>query len=66
MREVIGETGAVLEFETEIEGIYVNGIDMLRWNEAGRTTRFKVMLRPLKAIQLVQRLMGELLHELTG
>lgn len=66
VREVIGETDAVLEFETEIEGIYVNGIDMLRWNEAGQLTEFKVMLRPLKAIQLVQRLMGELLHELTG
>ncbi len=55
------ERSAVLEFATEIEGIAVNGVDIISWNEAGRITHFKVMIRPLKAINLVHRMMGELL-----
>jgi len=55
------ERSAVLEFATEIEGITVNGVDIITWNEAGKITHFKVMIRPLKAINLVHRLMGELL-----
>ena len=54
------ETGAVLEFETEIEGIKLNGVDIMTFNEEGtRIVRFKVMVRPLKAINLLHRLMGE-------
>lgn len=55
------ERSAVLEFACEIEGIAVNGVDIISWNEAGKINRFKVMIRPLKAINLVHRLMGELL-----
>jgi hypothetical protein len=55
------ERSAVLEFVTEIEGIAVNGVDIISWNEAGKINHFKVMIRPLKAINLVHRLMGELL-----
>ncbi|MEW5683599.1 MAG: nuclear transport factor 2 family protein [Pseudomonadota bacterium] len=50
---------AVLEFATEIDGITINGVDLIWWNEAGLITRFKVMIRPLKAINLLHRLMGE-------
>lgn len=50
---------AVLEFETIVEGITVNGVDMIHWNDAGQIIRFKVMVRPLKAINLLHRLMGE-------
>jgi hypothetical protein len=50
---------AVLEFETVIDGIRVNGVDMIRWNAEGRIVHFKVMLRPLKAIQLVHQLMAQ-------
>lgn len=50
---------AVLEFETEIEGITINGIDMIHWNDAGQIDHFKVMVRPLKAINLLHRLMAE-------
>ena len=53
------ENGAVLEFENEIEGIRVNGVDMITFDGDGRITRFKVMVRPLKAINLLHRLMGE-------
>lgn len=61
VRELVGADGAVLEFETEIDGILVNGVDMITWNGAGQITDFKVMLRPLKAINLVHQKMGELL-----
>ena len=54
------ESGAVLEFQTEIEGVAINGVDILTFNDAGdRITHFKVMIRPLKAINLLHRLMGE-------
>lgn len=52
---------AILEFENTVRDIRVNGIDMIRWDDAGRIVHFKVMVRPLKAIQLVHQMMGELL-----
>lgn len=52
--------GAVLEFETEIEGLKVNGVDIITFTDDGeQILHFKVMIRPLKAINLVHRLMGE-------
>jgi SnoaL-like domain len=53
------ENGAVLEFEREIEGIRINGVDIITFNADGRIIHFKVMVRPLKAINLLHRLMGE-------
>jgi len=53
------ERSAVLEFACEIEGIAINGVDMIWWDETDRIVRFKVMVRPLKAINLLHRLMGE-------
>jgi len=50
---------AILEFESEREGIAINGIDMIFGDENGLITRFKVMVRPLKAINLLHRLMAE-------
>ncbi len=64
VREVKGQTDAVLEFITVINGITVNGVDMIRWNEAGQITDFKVMVRPLKAIQLIHEQMGAMLKTL--
>lgn len=61
VREVVGDNGAILEFEVEIDGIQVNGVDMLTWNSEGKLTEFKVMLRPLKAINLIHQKMGEML-----
>jgi hypothetical protein len=62
VREVSDEAGAVLEFEVEIDGIAVNGVDMLRWNAAGKITEFKVMLRPLKAVNLIHQKMAAMLQ----
>jgi len=64
VREVIGAHDAVLEFSTEIDGIQINGIDLIRWNDAGLITDFKVMVRPLKAMQLLHQQMGAMLDRL--
>ena len=61
VREVVGSHDAILEFKVEIDGIEVNGVDMMAWNDDGRITEFKVMLRPLKAINLIHQKMGEML-----
>lgn len=54
---------AVLEFACEIDGVRINGVDMIWWNDEGQITRFKVMIRPLKAINLLHHKMGELLAQ---
>ena len=64
LREVISNNNAILEFSTVIEGITVNGVDMITWGEDGRITEFKVMVRPLKAINLIHRMMGEMLQKI--
>ena len=51
--------GAVLEFTTDIDGITINGVDIIAFDADNRITNFKVMVRPLKAINLLHRLMGE-------
>ena len=61
VREIIGDTDAMLEFETEIDGVLVNGVDLIRWNDHGQITEFKVMVRPLKAITVIHERMGALL-----
>jgi SnoaL-like domain len=62
VREIIGATDAMLEFETTIDGVQVNGVDIIRWNEAGRIVEFKVMVRPLKAIQIIHQRMAAMLQ----
>jgi ketosteroid isomerase-like protein len=64
LREVVGERDAVLEFATELDGIHVNGVDMIRWNDAGRIVDFKVMVRPLKAVNMLHQQMGAMLQRL--
>lgn len=49
---------AALEFETQLDGIVINGVDLIRWNEAGLITDFKVMIRPLQAVNHLHHLMG--------
>ena len=55
---------SVLEFETYIDDISVNGVDMIEWNEDGKICNFKVMIRPFKAVQKVQEKMIEALESL--
>ncbi len=62
VRELVDRRGAVLEFQVEIEGISVNGVDMIRWDDAGKIVEFKVMIRPLKAINLIHQKMAAMLQ----
>ncbi|GBE64165.1 hypothetical protein MFM001_06270 [Mycobacterium sp. MFM001] len=57
------DRSAILEFAATIDGIYVNGIDMIHWNDDGQIVSFKVMLRPLKALQTIMPAMAELLQQ---
>jgi hypothetical protein len=52
------EQSAVLELVTMIDGVTVNGVDIIGWNSEDRINRFKVMIRPLKAIDAVQQAIG--------
>jgi hypothetical protein len=56
--EWYGESSAVLEFETVIDGIQVNGVDIIHWDATDRIVRFKVMVRPVKALQTLMPLMA--------
>ncbi|GHC93339.1 hypothetical protein GCM10007320_44180 [Pseudorhodoferax aquiterrae] len=62
VRETTGPSSAVLEFQVEIDGIAVNGIDSFQWDADGRITEFKVFIRPLKAINLVHQKMAAMLQ----
>ncbi len=64
VRELSNDSTAILEFTTEIDGIFVNGVDMISWNSDGLITDFKVMVRPLKAVNLIHQKMGEMLNRL--
>ncbi len=63
-REIVGASDALLEFSTEIDGIQINGVDLIRWNEAGQIVDFKVMVRPLKAVNMLHQRMGQMLEQL--
>lgn len=62
VREIAGASDAMLEFETDIDGVQVNGVDLIKWNEAGLIVEFKVMLRPLKAINVIHQRMAAMLQ----
>jgi hypothetical protein len=57
-----GASSSVLEFESTCDGILINGIDMISWSPEGQITRFKVMVRPLKAVNKLHELMGRMLQ----
>ena len=56
--------GAVLEFESEIEGITINGVDLIHWNDEGQIVEFKVMVRPLKGMQKIHEKMHAMLESM--
>jgi hypothetical protein len=62
VREVVGPRDAVLEFQVEIDSIIVNGVDMLKWDDQGKIVEFKVLIRPLKAINLIHQKMAAMLQ----
>jgi hypothetical protein len=64
VKEVLSGNHAILEFETEVEGKYVNGVDIITCNDQGRITEFKVMIRPLQAVNLMHAQMRAMLEKL--
>ena len=64
-KEVHDGMNSVLEFETYIDEISVNGVDIIEWNKDGKIINFKVMIRPFKAVQKVQQKMVEALESLS-
>ncbi|MFT7127067.1 MAG: hypothetical protein ACI9HX_000744 [Pseudoalteromonas tetraodonis] len=62
VRELFGERDAMLEFECVLDGLTVNGVDIIKWNDDGKIVEFKVMLRPFKATTLVGQKMAALLE----
>jgi hypothetical protein len=63
-KHVMSGDTAVLEFETTVEGKFVNGVDIIRCNAAGRIVEFRVMIRPLQAINLVHQQMAAMLERM--
>jgi len=63
-KSVLADDTAVLEFETTVEGKYVNGVDIIRCNDEGRIVEFRVMIRPLQAVNLVHEQMAAMLERM--
>jgi hypothetical protein len=63
-KQVLADDVAVLEFETTIDGKYVNGVDIIRCNGAGRIVEFRVMIRPLQAVTVVHEQMRAMLESM--
>jgi hypothetical protein len=63
-KQVLAGDVAVLEFETTVEGKYVNGVDIIRCDDDGRIVEFRVMIRPLQAVNLVHRQMAAMLESM--
>ncbi|WP_426571298.1 nuclear transport factor 2 family protein [Aquihabitans sp. McL0605] len=63
-KQVLAGDTAVLEFETTVEGKYVNGVDIIRCDDHGKIVEFRVMIRPLQAVNLVHRQMGAMLEKM--
>ena len=60
-REWYAPDSAVLEFESTVEGVRINGADLITWNAADKITDFKVMVRPLKGVNKLHEVMGRML-----
>ena len=64
IKEIIDKNSAVLEFETTVDGIYINGIDLVSWNDEGKITEFKVIVRPLQAVNKLHAQMQNMLEKM--
>ena len=62
-KEVLDGNQAILEFETQIDGKYVNGVDIITFNDEGKISEFKVMIRPLQAVNIIHEKMQEMLKQ---
>lgn len=63
-KEIVAGNQAVLEFESELDGKYVNGVDIITWNDEGKIIEFKVMIRPLQALNTMHQKMKAMLESM--
>jgi len=61
INETHNNNSSILEFECELNDIYINGVDIIEWDKNNQITSFKVMVRPLKGILLLKDKMAEIL-----
>jgi len=66
VREIIDGNDALLEFTSVIDGIHINGIDLIRFNDEGKIIDFKVMVRPVKAVNKLWEMMAAQLQAAAG
>lgn len=64
IKEVLSGKHAVLEFESEIDGKYTNGVDIITLNDEGKIIEFKVMIRPLQAVNAIHKQMAAMLEKM--
>ena len=65
VKEVVGQHEAVLEFNAQIDGVLIDGVDIITWNDENMITEFKVMIRPFTAVQKVGERMKALLDNMS-
>ena len=65
VNEIIGDNSALLEFESEIDGTYINGADLLKWDENNKLIEVKVMVRPLQAVNMLHQKMKTMLESIS-
>ncbi len=58
VREIVGDNHAALEFTVEIDNTFINGVDLITWNDADKIEDFKVLIRPLQAVHLIHQKMS--------
>jgi hypothetical protein len=66
VKEVLSGNHAILEFETHVADKFVNGVDIITCNDAGLISEFKVMVRPLQAVNLLHEQMAAMLEKMKG
>ena len=63
-KEICDGNQMVLEFESQLDGKYINGVDIISWNDEGQITEFKVMIRPLQAVNAMHAKMKAMLEKM--
>ena len=66
VKEVVALPHAVLEFTCEVDGVIINGVDIMTFDDDGKIIEFKVMVRPLKAINLLHAKMRAMLEQMSA
>ncbi|MEH6590372.1 MAG: nuclear transport factor 2 family protein [Halioglobus sp.] len=66
VKEIVSDRHAMLEFECEVDGLLINGVDIMTFAEDGRIIEFKVMVRPLKAINKLHEKMRAMLEQMAS